>query len=141
MQDTYDPFSYLLNEIRAYDAGLREDWEPYQRDHYLEVLLIEEAQEIAWGRRHITVLHGPIVDDVEAELLDELFAMWEEIAEVVDWARIGGVPDDHMTITVAGPRSEEALALAADTALKVRARHWTIVETAIPGSARSTPSP
>ena len=41
MQDTYDPFSYLLNEIRAHDAGLREHWDPYQRDHCFEVLLIE----------------------------------------------------------------------------------------------------
>mgnify|MGYP001012207719 CR=1 FL=1 len=61
MQDTYDPFSYLLHEIRAHDAGLREDWDTRQRDHYLETLLIEEAQEIAWGRRFtiVTVSASP----------------------------------------------------------------------------------
>jgi len=131
MQDIYDPFSYLQNEIRAHDAGLRPDWDANQRDHYLEVLLIEEAQEIAWGRRHLTVVHGEVLDDVDAELLDELFAAWEDIAGRVAWARLGGVPDDHMTITLAGPHSEDALTLASDAALQLRPRHWIVTDTPI----------
>lgn len=129
MQDTYDPFSYLLSEIRAYDAGLREDWEPYQRDHYLDELLVEEAQEIAWGRRHLTVVHGEPADDVEDELLDELFAAWEEIAERGEWGRIGGVLDDHITVTFAGAQADEGLAIAAEAALRLRPNHWVIADT------------
>ncbi len=128
MQDTYDPFSYLLNEIRAHDAGLREDWQAYQRDHYLEVLLIEEAQELAWGRRHLTVIHREPVDDVEAELLDELFAAWEILVEHSEWARIGGVPDDHLTFSVAGQRREDLLSTAAECALQANPGHWRIVD-------------
>lgn len=46
MQDTHDPASYLRSEIAAYDAGLRPNWEPWQREHYLGVLLVEKAEEI-----------------------------------------------------------------------------------------------
>lgn len=86
---------------------------------------------MAWGRRHLTVVHGEPVDDIEAELLDELFAAWEEIAEHVEWGRIGGVPDDHITVTLAGPQTEEALALATEVALRLRPHHWVIEDTPI----------
>ncbi len=130
MQDTYDPFSYVLSEIRAHDAGLRKDWDPSQRDHYLEVLLIEEAQENAWGRRHLTVVHGEPVDDVEAELLDELFAAWESVAEDAEWARIGGVPDHHLTLSAGGAGRDDALSSAVDHVLQANPGHWRIVDAA-----------
>lgn len=128
MQDTHDPFSYLLNEIRAFDAGLREHWEPYQRDHYLDVLLIEEAQEIAWGRHHLTVVHGEPVDEVEAELIDELFAAWEDIAEHCEWARIGGVPDQQLTLTISGEASDYLAARAISCASTANPGHWLLIE-------------
>jgi hypothetical protein len=38
MRDTTQyPASYLRSEIAAYDAGLRPNWEPWQREHYAEV--------------------------------------------------------------------------------------------------------
>jgi len=132
MQDTYDPFSYLLNEIRAHDAGLREGWDAYQREHYLEVLLIEEAQEIAWGRRHLTVVHGAGVDDVEAELLDELFAAWEYLAEQAEWGRIGGVLDRHLTLTVSGAGADPLICSAADLASHCNPGPWKIAALAVP---------
>lgn len=132
MQDTYDPFSYLLNEIRAHDAGLREDWDAGQRDHYLEVLLLEEAQEIAWGRHHLTLIHGEVVDDVEAELLDELFATWEEVADHAEWSRIGGVPDHHLTLTVAGRESPALIAAALAAATQLRLAGWIITDSPAP---------
>ncbi|MCP4303616.1 MAG: hypothetical protein GY788_01785, partial [bacterium] len=103
MQDTYDPFSFLLSEIRAHDAGLREDWHPDQRSQYLNHLLADEAEEIAWGRRHISAVHGPVRDEAHAELIDELFSAWEDLSARVDWSRIGGVADQHLTFTVQGP--------------------------------------
>jgi hypothetical protein len=124
MQDTHDPFSYLLNEIRAHDAGLREDWDPYQRDHYLETLLIEEAQEIAWGRRHLTVIHGPVLDDVVADLLDELFVAWEEVASRAQWGRIGGGEDSHLTLAIADPQSDRWMDLALDAVAATNPGTW-----------------
>lgn len=132
MQDTHDPFSFLLSEIRAHDAGLRANWDDYQRAHYLEVLLVEEAQEIAWSRRHLTVVHGEPLDEVEAELLDDLFAAWEDIAAKPEWARIGGVPDHHLTLAVGGPAAAEHLAAAADLAARANPGHWHVVDGAGP---------
>lgn len=131
MQDAHDPFSHLLSEIRAHDAGLRPDWDPHQGDHYLETLLIEEAQEIAWGRRHLTVVHGEILDEFDAELVDELFSDWEDIAASAGWSRIGGVPDDHLTLTLAGLHAMQAMRMATEAALRLKAHHWAVLETAI----------
>lgn len=132
MQDTYDPFSYLLNEIRAYDTGLREDWGTCQRRHYLDLLLVEEAQEIAWGRRHLTIVHGDAVDEVQAERLDDLFAAWENIATRAEWCRIGGVPDWHLTLTLADPQHEQWIRWAADQAIAINPGHWQLLATALP---------
>lgn len=132
MQDTYDPFSYLLNEIRAHDAGQREDWSPDLRQHYLDELLVEEAQEIAWGRRHVTIVHGPVTDEVDAERLDDLFAAWESIASEAEWARIGGIPDHHMTLTVAGRATPEIVAVATQEAMHRRRDGWRVLGSALP---------
>jgi hypothetical protein len=70
MQDTYDPFSFLLSEIQAYDAGQR-NWNVELREHYLDELLADEAEEIAWGRRHLTIVYGPEWDPVSEQILDE----------------------------------------------------------------------
>lgn len=128
MQDTYDPFSFLLSEIRAFDAGERENWDPSQRQHYFDVLLADEAEEIAWGRRHVTVVHGEPRDEVEAEVLDDLFAAWEELAGTATWSRIGGVPDHHLTITLAGTDAEGVLAIATELASRANPGRWLITE-------------
>jgi len=132
MQDTYDPYSFLLSEIRAYDSGERENWDPYQRQHYLDVLLVDEAEEIAWGRHHVTVVHGKPKDEVEAELLDEIFSAWEDIALGADWSRIGGVSDHHLTFTVGASDATALILASVDVAIRCKPRHWQIVETACP---------
>jgi len=132
MQDTHDPFSFLLNEIRSYDAGLRDNWDDYQRNHYFDVLLVDEAQELAWGRRHLTLVHGEPVDEVEAELLDELFAAWIDLSHQAEWSRMGAVPDHHVTLAVAGPGADELVAAAADLAGRANPGHWNILDAAVP---------
>ena len=132
MQDTHDPFSFLLNEIRAYDAGRRDNWDDYQRAHYFDVLLVDDAQELAWGRRHLTLVHGEPVDEVEAELLDELFAAWIDLSHRAEWSRLGAVPDHHVTLAVAGP-SADALVLAAEhLARRANPGRWTVLDAAVP---------
>ncbi len=126
MQDTYDPFSFLLSEIRAHDAGQRQDWDPHLRQHYLDSLLADEAEEIAWGRHHLTVVHGAAADEVQAELLDEVFSSWEDIAAAAEWSRLGGVTDDRLTLTVAGAHADTWLARAADAAHRSNPGHWHV---------------
>jgi len=132
MQDTYDPFSFLLSEIRAFDAGERENWDPFQRQHYLDVLLADEAEEIAWGRRHVSLVHGVLCDEVEAETLDEIFAAWEDLAVGSEWARIGGLSGHHLTLTVGGASANSLVTAAAEFALRHRPRRWRVLETACP---------
>jgi len=129
MQDTYDPFSYLLAEIRAYDAGLR-PWEPALRDHYVEALLIQEAEELAWGRHHITIIHGPFVDEIERDLVDELYATILERLDTTEWYRVGGHPDHHITVTLEGALAEAKLAGIADLAARINPGDWRLVDSA-----------
>jgi hypothetical protein len=132
MQDTYDPFSFLLSEIRAFDAGERENWDPYQRQHYLDVLLADEAEEVAWGRRHVSLVHGSPVDDLDNEVLDEIFAAWEDIAVRSEWARIGGLSDHHLTLTLGGAGAAAFALAATDIAIRRMRGNWRVVETACP---------
>jgi hypothetical protein len=129
MQDIHDPFSFLLTEIHAHDAG-RRDWLPADRELGLRVLLVEEAQEIAWGLRHLSVVHGPIVDDVDGEMLDDLVCA---LLDLVDsgWYRFGGIPDHHFTLTVGGPHADDLVADAIEAIVAIRPPNWRILDTAV----------
>ena len=129
MQDIYDPFSYLLNEIRAHDAGLR-DWSPGQREHYLAELQADEAQELAWGRRHLTVVHGPVTDDSAAAQVDELIANLDQFGCYAHWTRLGGVPNHQLTLTVGGPDADQLIEAAAEVVRQLNPGHWWITATA-----------
>lgn len=129
MQDIYDPFSYVLGEIRAHDAGQR-GWQPGIRDHYLRVLTADEAQELAWGRRHLTVVHGEVLDETEAEALDDIVCA---ILDLLDgrWHRFGGIPDHHFTLTVDGPNADDLVHQIGDLATRAKPGHWAVVASAV----------
>jgi len=130
MQDTYDPFSFLLREIQAYDAGQR-NWNPELREHYLDELLADEAEEIAWGRRHLTILYGPEWDPVSEQILDELIHGMVAYVPPANWSRVGGVPGHHVTVTLAGPSADDLIDLMADVALRTNPGPWRVVATAV----------
>ena len=128
MQD-HDPFTFGLNEIRAHDAGRRQ-WSVGERDRRLDQLLTAEAQELAWGRRHLTVLYGEVNDEADAQALDDLVCT---ILDALDgrWHRLTGVPDRYVTVTIAGPDAQRLIhALQAELA-QLAPRHWQIVDSAI----------
>ena len=124
MQDTYDPFSFLLGEIEAYNAGQRH-WNPELREHYLQTLLADEAEEIAWGRRHLTVVYGPRPDPVSAQILDEYAGIVAHIPPA-NWVRVGGVAGHHTTITLEGPHTEALINLMADVVLQTNSGPWRV---------------
>jgi len=128
MQDIHDPFSYVLSEIRAHDAGQR-GWRPGIREHYLRVLTADEAQELAWGRRHLTVVHGEVLDEAQAEALDDVVCA---ILDLLDgrWHRFGGIPDHHFTLTVDGPDADDLISRVETVAACTRPGHWTVVPSA-----------
>lgn len=129
MQDTHDPFSFLLNEVRAHDAGER-DWGPGDKELTLQLLLVDEAQELAWGRRHLSVVHGQIGDEAAAETLDDIVCA---LLDLVDgrWHRFGGIPDHHFTLTVEGPGADRLLADAIDLVVALRLPGWQVTDTAV----------
>ncbi len=126
MQDTYDPFSYLLSEIRAHDQGLRY-WPPGQRQHYLDQLRADEAQEIAWGRRHLTLVHGPITDPEGAAILETIVADLATLVAGQDWYRFSGLPDHHLTLTVEGPDADNLVGLRAHLAATRARPAWRLI--------------
>jgi hypothetical protein len=132
MRHAHDPFSFLLSEIRAYDAGFRVSWDDCQRKLYLDVLLVDEAEELAWGRRHVTLVHGEPVDEIDAELLDELCAAWIRLARQAEWSRMGAVPGHHVTFSVAGADADELVAIAAHLAARANPGRWKILDAAVP---------
>ena len=103
----HDPFTFGLNEIRAHDAG-RRHWPVGERDRRLDQLLAEEAQELAWGRRHLTVIYGDILTEADEHDLDDL------VCTILDafaprWFRLTGVPDRYLTVTIAGDDATQVI--------------------------------
>jgi hypothetical protein len=130
MQRTYDPFSYLLGEIHAYDAGQRQ-WVPRLRQHYLDELLADEAEELAWGRRHLTVTYGPGHNQVSDEALDLLVHGMFANLPSTGWARLGGVTGHQLTITLEGPDADAIIDLMAYTLTCHNPGPWQVVERAV----------
>lgn len=130
MQDTYDPYSYLLREIQAFDAGQRE-WEPELRNHYLAELRADEAEELAWGRRHLSVVYGPNADPVVAQLLYDLIGGFIRNLPRGSWHRLSGLPGFHITVTVGGPSTQALIDLMADIIAKSNPGSWRLLDTAV----------
>ena len=96
----HDPFTFALNEIRTHDAGRRR-WPLGERNRRLDELVATEAEEIAWGRRHLTLIYGEITNSEEEQALDDL------VCTILDslagrWNRLTGVPGRYLTVTVEG---------------------------------------
>lgn len=125
----YDPFTFLLNEIRAHDAG-RRPWPIGERDRRYEQLFTEEAQEVAWGRRHLTLVYGEITDENEAYALDDAVCM---ILDAVDgrWCRLTGAQDRYLTVTVEGPDAQQVVHMLQARLGSFVPRHWGLIDSAI----------
>ena len=125
----HDPFTFRLNEIRAHDAGRRR-WPVGERDRRLDELLTEEAQELAWGRCHLSIVYGEVTEEAEAQALDDVVCT---ILDALDdhWHRLTGVPNRYVTVTVGGPDAQQVVhALQAHLAPLVP-KHWQIRDSAI----------
>jgi hypothetical protein len=129
------PFSFLLQELRARDAGLREPWAPGQREQVLGDLVVAEAEEIAHGLRHLSVVHGELVDPVEAELIGELIG---EVCEMLSRAEGQGLVQDvrlsgsdvHLTITMGGSEVDRWVRQVTETVRCCQRPGWQLIETA-----------
>ena len=120
-RSTYDPFGWRLQELGDPDLN------PLRRAELREELLLAEAEEVAAGRRHLTVIHGAPADVAEAEELNDFYDTVEEIVEEADWSRLSGGPD-YLTVTLAGAGRDEWLARIADVAIGLAWERWAVLD-------------
>lgn len=130
MQDIYDPYSFILSEIQAYDAGQR-DWEPGRRAQYLSGLRVDEAEELAWGRRHLTVEYGPGTEPALEQYLLDLIEGFVENLPDANWSRLSGLPGRHATITVGGPSTDALVELMSNILSMNNPGWWRVLDTAV----------
>ena len=122
-RQTYDPFGWRLQELADPDIS------PLRRAELLDELLVAEAEELAAGRRHLTIIHGEPADMAEAEELNDFYDTVEELVDETEWSRLSG-GRNFLTVTVAGAGREEWLACIADLVPDHAIERWLIIETA-----------
>ena len=119
-RSAYDPFGWRLEELAT--QGLN----PLRRAELIDDLLVAEAEEIARGCRHLTIVHGVPTDLAEFEDLNEFYDQLSDIVECVAWSRLTG-GHAHVTLTVAGCGRDEALARSTDLAVR-RGPRWQVLD-------------
>lgn len=120
-RNTYDPFGWRLDELA--DPHIN----PLRRDELLEGLLLAEAEELAVGRRHLTIIHGEPTDIAEAEALNGFYDTVGEIVATAEWSRLTG-GTSHLTVTVAGSSRDDDVGLVVDAARTIGAAGWRITD-------------
>lgn len=120
---TYDPFGWRLAE-EADPAT-----PPERRADLASEMLVLEAEELAHGRRHLTIRHGEPRDLAEAAEIDGFYdAVRSQSVEVAGCRLAGG--SSYLTVTVPAA-SESLLDDIADRVLRER-RLWRIVASPLP---------
>jgi hypothetical protein len=121
----YNPFGWRLAEITD---SVTDD---ARRRELVESLVICEAEELAFGRRHLTVVHG---DPDRLADSHDLTAFYETIARLVaaaDWSRVRGA-SGFVTVTVAGRAVERTISLLAAAAALANPGWWKVTESPYP---------
>jgi len=121
----YNPFGWRLAEI--VDAATDET----RRQELAESLVICEAEELALGRRHLTVLHGDPATLADSCHLTEFYDTIRGIASAAEWTRARGTAD-YVTVTIGGPDAERLISLAAAAAERANPGWWRVTESPYP---------
>ena len=121
----YNPFGWRLAEIADPCT------DDLRRADLVESLIIVEAEELALGRRHLTIVHGRPATVADSEALDEFYDAVLEIAGAAEWSRVRGT-EDHVTVTVAGPLADELLLDVAEIAHRANPGGRQVIERPFP---------
>ena len=128
---THNPFGWRLAEI----ADPRTD-DPRRQD-LIESLIVAEAEELALGRRHLTVFHGAPESLPESQKLDAFYDDVFAAAEVAEWSRIRGT-EDFVTITLGGTAVDEHLLDVVELAHRANPGGWKVMERPFPNVEERT---
>ena len=121
----YNPFAWRLAELA--DPHL----DPHRRNELEASLVVCEAEEIAVGRRHLTIVHGVPGDLEESRQLDLFYDVVSEISSGAQWARVRG-GDDYVSVTIGGAEADHVLSSITALALRANPGWWTVSESPYP---------
>jgi uncharacterized protein (DUF736 family) len=122
---TYDPFGWRHTELG--DPTINS----HRRDELVADLVASEAEELASGRRHVTVVHGTPTDLDASARLDRFHDTIRTLIATAAWSRMSGGAD-YITLTIADPDRDRILANVVEAATCADAGGWVIVESPHP---------
>jgi hypothetical protein len=93
--------------------------------------LLDEALELAHGRRHLTIVHGDPCEVTASRYLSDFYKELRRLAAVCEWVRVRGNAE-YVTVTVGGAFAEEQIALFEAAVGFANPGDWTIVASAVP---------
>lgn len=114
-----NPFGGLVAQL--HDQATTAD----RREAVLGELAAAEAQELAWGYRHLVIDHGDPTDLPSSRHLCSFYGTVAALATEFDWARVCGAAE-QLTITVRGPAVDRELAAFVEAAGRANPGHWTV---------------
>jgi hypothetical protein len=128
VNDRWDPFSWRAVELAA--LGSCPEHEARRAELRAE-LALAEAEEVARGGRHLSVVHGELSTVADAEHVAAFYDVVREMASRVEWSRLRGI-EGHIIIAVAGDSADECVSRLANVAESMNPGHWRITRSACP---------
>lgn len=122
--DEVDPFGLSNQTHPGPFGGLR-------RHGAAGAVLLDEAIELAHGRRHLTIVHGDPHDIAASRHLSEFYEELRRLAAGCEWVRVRGNAE-YVTVAVGGAGADEQIALFEAAAAFANPGDWTIVASAVP---------
>lgn len=123
----YDPFWCRLADLA--DPATT----PQRRRALIEDLIVCEAEEIAHGHRHLTIVHGCPDNHLDSRDLDAFYDTLRLLAAETSWVRVRGTTH-YVTVTVRSDADRRIDAFAA-AARAADPGGWVIVTAPYPPSA------
>ena len=126
----YDPFWCRLADLADPATA------PQRRRALVEELVVCEAEEVAHGHRHLTIVHGCPDNLPDSHDLDAFYDTLRVLAAETSWVRVRGTTD-YVTATVRGAAADQRIDAFAAAAHAANPGDWVIVTAPYPPSALS----
>lgn len=121
----YNPFGWRLAEIAD---PVTDD---LRRRDLIESLIIAEAEELARGRRHLTVVHGAPATIADSQMLDAFYDGVFAVADMAEWSRVRGT-EAFVTVTLGGFDAEQLLLDIVELAHRSNPGGWQVTDRPFP---------
>lgn len=121
----YNPFGWRLADLDDPSTT------PQRRRELIEDLLLSEAEEIAHGHRHLTIVHGCPDDLTESCHLDTFYEALRSLAAEAGWVRVRGTVN-YVTVTVRGVDADQRIDTFMTAAHAANPGAWVITLSAYP---------